>query len=174
MKPGSLFARKDRLRLLRAVAPRPLDLANPLPWTEISADRQRTAKTVENTPHTRTSFLISEPPFPSLARIGDRTDEASYVRVVTAHVPHRHRVPLAILHLDLAGIGKPVISSMGRASMSARSITIGPSPLRSRPTTPVFPTPVVTSNPAARSRSATKPAVRVSCMDSSGCACTSL
>jgi hypothetical protein len=28
------------------------------------------------------------------------------VHIVTAHVTHRHRVPLAVLHLDLAGIGK--------------------------------------------------------------------
>ncbi len=33
----------------------------------------------------------------------------------------------------------------GRASMSARSSTVAPSPLRSSPTTPVPPTPSVTS-----------------------------
>jgi hypothetical protein len=41
--------------------------------------------------------------------------------------------------------GNPVASSTGSASMSARSITVGPSPLESRPTTPVSPTPLVTS-----------------------------
>jgi hypothetical protein len=70
--------------------------------------------------------------------------------------------------------GTPVASSTGNASMSARSITVGPSPLRSTPATPVLPTPVVTSNPDALNPSAARPAVRVSCIDSSGCACTSL
>src|ERR1043166_3644398 len=58
--------------------------------------------------------------------------------------------------------------------MSARSITVGPSPFRSRPTTPVFPTPVVTSNPASCSRSAATFAVLSSSIESSGCRCTSL
>src|SRR5579862_6887425 len=58
--------------------------------------------------------------------------------------------------------------------MSARIITVGPSPLRSRPTTPVLPTPEVTSKPAVPSRSVTMDAVRSSCIDSSGCRCTSL
>jgi hypothetical protein len=34
---------------------------------------------------------------------------------------------------------------LATASMSARSITVGPSPLRSTPTTPVLPMPVATS-----------------------------
>src|SRR5690242_18579986 len=57
--------------------------------------------------------------------------------------------------------------------MSARSSTVGPSPFRSTPTTPVPPTPSCTSKPAVRSRSATRAAVRVSWCDSSGCWCTS-
>ena len=40
---------------------------------------------------------------------------------------------------------KPVRSSTGRASMSARSSAVGPAPLRRTPTTPVPPTPVVVS-----------------------------
>ena len=49
--------------------------------------------------------------------------------------------------------------------MSARSITVGPSPLRSSPTTPVLPTPVVTSKPAFLSLSVAIPAVHVSTID---------
>ena len=48
-------------------------------------------------------------------------------------------VPVALL-----AYGRPVASWIGSASMSARSITVGPSPLRSNPTTPVVPIPVVT------------------------------
>ena len=44
--------------------------------------------------------------------------------------------------------GSPVSSAMGSASMSARSMTIGPSPLRKRPTTPVTPTARVTAYPS--------------------------
>ncbi len=40
--------------------------------------------------------------------------------------------------------GKPVCSSTGSPSMSARSSTVGPAPFESTPTTPVPPTPVVT------------------------------
>lgn len=69
--------------------------------------------------------------------------------------------------------GRPVASATGSPSMSARSTTAGPSPLRSTPTTPVPPTPVRTSNPAARSRSAATPAVRSSWKDSSGWRCRS-
>jgi hypothetical protein len=58
--------------------------------------------------------------------------------------------------------GSPVLSRTGSASMSARASTTGPSPLRTTPTTPVPPTPVWTSHPVARSRSATLAAVRVS------------
>ncbi len=41
--------------------------------------------------------------------------------------------------------GSPVVSCTGRASMSARNSTVGPSPLRSTPTTPVVAIPVSTS-----------------------------
>jgi hypothetical protein len=66
-------------------------------------------------------------------------------------------------------------SWIGSASMSARSSSVGPSPAppRSVPTTPVTATPVRTSYPAARSRSATIPAVRNSWKPSSGCRCRS-
>ncbi|MDQ0612784.1 hypothetical protein QF046_000425 [Microbacterium sp. W4I4] len=44
--------------------------------------------------------------------------------------------------------------------MSARSSTVGPSPLRITPITPVPPMPVVTSNPHAFKRTASSAAVR--------------
>ena len=76
--------------------------------------------------------------------------------------------PSASVAVTVLAYGRPVSSLTGSASMSARSITVGPSPFFSSPTTPVPPTPSVTSNPAAFSRSAAKPAVRFSCSDSSG------
>ena len=59
--------------------------------------------------------------------------------------------------------GRSTFSSTGSASMSARSATTGPGlpPLRT-PTTPVSPTPVVTSQPSALKCLATSAAVRVS------------
>ena len=61
-----------------------------------------------------------------------------------------------------------MFSSIGSASMSARSSTVAPSPLRKSPTTPVPPTPSVTSYPCWRSQSAAMPAVRCSCIDEFG------
>ena len=58
--------------------------------------------------------------------------------------------------------------------MSARSSTVGPGlPPFTVASTPVFPTPVRTSSPSARRRSATTWAVRTSSKASSGCACRS-
>ena len=68
--------------------------------------------------------------------------------------------------------GRSTSSVTGRASMSARSATTGPgsAPL-SRPTTPVWATPVRTSSrPSARRCSATSAAVRNSRLPSSGLA----
>ncbi len=42
-------------------------------------------------------------------------------------------------------LARPDFSSTGRPSMSARIMTVGPGPLRRTATTPVPPTPVVTS-----------------------------
>jgi hypothetical protein len=70
--------------------------------------------------------------------------------------------PSASVAVTVLAYGRPVSSLTGSASMSARSITVGPSPFFSSPTTPVPPTPSVTSNPAAFSRSAAKPAVHFS------------
>jgi len=69
--------------------------------------------------------------------------------------------------------GSPVSSRTGRASRSVRSITTGPGPLRSTPTTPWPPTPVVTAAPVAESSAAIRAAVRASCRDSSGAAWSS-
>ena len=65
--------------------------------------------------------------------------------------------------------GRPVSSFIGRPSMSARISTVGPSPLRRMPTTPVVPMRSCTSNPASRSAAAAVAAVRTSWSDSSGC-----
>jgi hypothetical protein len=62
------------------------------------------------------------------------------MHIVAAGMHDRHRLPVSIRRPDLAGIGPT-----GNASMSARNMTAGPSPLRNSPTTPVFPTAVVTS-----------------------------
>ena len=59
----------------------------------------------------------------------------------------------------LLAYGRPVFSSTGSASRSVRIITVGPAPFLSSPTTPVPAIPVVTSNPSARSRSASLAAV---------------
>jgi len=60
------------------------------------------------------------------------------------------------------------------ASSSVRRSTVGPFPLRSTPTTPVPPTPVVTSYPSLRSSSAMRAEVRCSFNDSSGFLCRSM
>ena len=52
--------------------------------------------------------------------------------------------------------------------MSARSMTVGPSPLRSRPTTPVFPIPVRHLIAGSAKTVCRDAAVRVSCIDNSG------
>jgi len=81
--------------------------------------------------------------------------------------PSRSRVRTVLAY------GSPVRSTIGKASMSARIIRVGPAPFFSSPTTPLPPTPSVTSSPLARSRSAIFPAVRFSSSDSSGFACRS-
>jgi hypothetical protein len=53
--------------------------------------------------------------------------------------------PAAFFAVTRLAKGAPVFSSTGNASSSVRSMTVGPAPLRSSPTTPVPPTPVVTS-----------------------------
>ena len=47
--------------------------------------------------------------------------------------------PVLSVAVSVLAYGKPVSSCTGSASMSARSMTVGPSPLRSTPTTPVLP-----------------------------------
>jgi hypothetical protein len=72
--------------------------------------------------------------------------------------------------VTLEANGRPVFSSTGRASMSARRATTLPGlPPFSTPTTPVRPTPSRTSKPRARSSLATRAAVRTSWLPSSGC-----
>jgi hypothetical protein len=66
--------------------------------------------------------------------------------------------------------GRPVCSITGSPSMSARSISTGPGPFLITATTPVLPTPVVTSKPSFFASAAIFAADRVSCMLSSGLA----
>jgi hypothetical protein len=81
--------------------------------------------------------------------------------------------PAALFATTRLAYGRPVFSSTGSASISVRSITVGPGPLRITATTPVFPTPVVTSYPSARRRSASFADVCCSWNDSSGLRCKS-
>ncbi len=67
--------------------------------------------------------------------------------------------------------GRPVASVTGSASMSVRTRSVGPAPLRRTPTTPHPPTRSVTSNPALRSSAAIRADVRCSWSESSGAPC---
>ncbi len=58
-------------------------------------------------------------------------------------------VPWSSVVVTRLAKGSPVASVIGRASISVRTRTVGPCPLRSTPTTPSVPTPVVTSAPAS-------------------------
>ena len=81
--------------------------------------------------------------------------------------------PAGLTPVAVLAYGNPVFSSTGSASSSVRRSTVGPFPLRSTPTTPVPPTPVVTSYPSLRSSSAMRADVRCSFNDSSGFLCRS-
>ena len=81
--------------------------------------------------------------------------------------------PASFFVVTLLAKGRPVFSGTGSASRSVRSITVGPGPFFRTPTTPVLPTPVVTSKPARRSRSAILAAVFSSWKESSGDWCRS-
>ena len=74
----------------------------------------------------------------------------------------------------LLAYGRPVFSSIGSASSSVRTSTVGPAPFFSIATTPVLPTFSVTSKPSARISAASLAAVRVSWKPSSGLAWMSL
>ena len=86
-----------------------------------------------------------------------RACEPGHVHVVAAHVTDRHRLAVRIGRLDLARVDDEALVLMNTAAIlddqgqrirwpiQARSMTVGPSPLRSNPTTPVLPMPVVTS-----------------------------
>ena len=76
-----------------------------------------------------------------------RPEQAGDVDVVPAGVHHRHLVAVQVPGGHGARVRQPVRSLTGSASMSARSSTVGPSPLRSTPTTPVPPMPSCTSIP---------------------------
>ena len=82
--------------------------------------------------------------------------------------------PVASVVVTCDAYGRPVFSSTGNASSSVRRSTVGPLPFFNTPTTPVPPTPVVTSYPSLRSSSAIFTAVFSSCEDSSGFLCRSM
>lgn len=73
-------------------------------------------------------------------------------------------VPVAVDAYD-----RPVASSIGSPSVSARKATTGPSPFSMTATTPVPPT-VCGARPYDRRRAAIVSAVRCSCIESSGAA----
>ena len=54
-------------------------------------------------------------------------------------------IPSLSTCLAVEALARPDCSFSGRPSMSARIMTVGPSPFLSTATTPVPPTPVVTS-----------------------------
>ena len=66
--------------------------------------------------------------------------------------------------------GRPVCSTTGRPSMSARISSVGPGPFFITATTPVLPTFSVTVKPSLRASAASLAGVRTSCIDSSGLA----
>ncbi len=53
--------------------------------------------------------------------------------------------PASFFAVTWLAYARPVFSSTGSASMSARTRTVGPAPFFMTATTPVFPTPVATS-----------------------------
>ena len=75
-----------------------------------------------------------------------RARQPGHVHVMAAGVHHRRLVPSHRSPSPCWHTAAPSASLTGSASMSARSITVGPSPFFSSPTTPVPPTPSVTSN----------------------------
>ena len=66
--------------------------------------------------------------------------------------------------------GRPVCSTTGSASMSARSISTGPGPFFITATTPDLPTFSVTVKPSLRTSAASLAGERTSCIDNSGLA----
>ncbi len=63
-------------------------------------------------------------------------------------------MPSSVVARTFEAKGRPVCSTTGSPSMSARISSTGPAPLRSTATTPVPPTFSVTSNPALRASAA--------------------
>ena len=68
-------------------------------------------------------------------------------------------MPSSVVARTFEAKGKPVCSTTGRPSISARIITTGPGPFLSTATTPVPPTFSVTSKPKALARLASLAAV---------------
>ncbi|MGY4650700.1 hypothetical protein ACVWWN_004496 [Mycobacterium sp. URHB0021] len=68
-----------------------------------------------------------------------RPEQRGDVYVVSAGMHDRYLVAIGVGGLHGADESSPVASFTGQASMSARSSTVGPGPLRSTPITPVPP-----------------------------------
>ena len=82
--------------------------------------------------------------------------------------------PAAFFVVAVLANARPVFSATGSASSSVRNMTVGPAPFFMIATTPVLPTPVVTSKPSAFMRAASFAAVCVSWNPISGFLCRSL
>ena len=81
--------------------------------------------------------------------------------------------PARLVPLTLLANGRPVCSTTGSPSISARISRVGPGPFFITATTPVLPTPVVTWKPSFFASAASLAEVFTSCMESSGLACRS-
>jgi hypothetical protein len=76
---------------------------------------------------------------PRLREQGGCADEPGYVHIVAAHMANGDQIAFVIFRLDLAGVGQAGrLLDRQCVHISARSMTVGPSPLRIMPTTPVF------------------------------------
>ena len=126
-------------------------------------------------------WLVSSPGWATMTRVPDHWLRiAASRRAVPIHAaiwvswPHEWAMkvsrPSRVWPRARLAKDRPVRSSIGSASMSARSSSTGPGPFSMTATTPVPPTPVVTVKPARRASSAIRAALRVSCMLSSGLA----
>ena len=94
--------------------------------------------------------------WPRIAAMPPRgADPGGHMGVVAAGVhDRRSRAPRGCVPRTRLAKGRPVCSSTGSASMSARSISTGPGPFSITATTPVPPTPVVTVKPSRRASAA--------------------
>ena len=126
-------------------------------------------------------WLVSSPGWATMTRVPDHEVRIATSRravptqaVIWVSWPQACMIPVSrpsrVVPRTRLAKGRPVRSSTGSASMSARSSNTGPGPFSITATTPVPPTPVVTVKPSRRASAAISAALRVSCMLSSGLA----